>query len=45
MLVNENMQPGSYQTSFDVSALPAGVYFGTLQQNELTTTIRIVAGR
>lgn len=45
VLVSENMQPGSYQTSFDVSALPAGVYFGTLQQNELTTTIRIVAGR
>jgi len=45
VLVSENMQPGSYQTSFDVSVLPAGVYFGTLQQNELTTTIRIVAGR
>jgi hypothetical protein len=44
-LVNENLQPGSYEVTFDASGLPSGVYFYRLRAGEFTQTKRMVLMR
>jgi ligand-binding sensor domain-containing protein len=45
MLVNENLQPGSYEVTFDAAGLASGVYFYRLQSGEFTQTKRMVLMR
>jgi len=37
-LVNERLAPGSYETDFNASKLPSGVYFYRIEMNGLTET-------
>jgi photosystem II stability/assembly factor-like uncharacterized protein len=41
-LVNESLQPGTYETTFDGSMLPSGVYFYKLIAGDYTETKRMV---
>jgi len=41
-LVNENMIPGTYESTFDGSNFSSGVYFYTLQTEKFTQTKRMV---
>lgn len=41
-LVNENLQPGSYEFSFDAFNLPSGVYFYRLKTSEFSETKRMI---
>ena len=41
-LVNENLQAGSYETTFDASGLASGVYFYQLHAGEFTQTKRLL---
>ena len=41
-LVNERLQPGSYETTFDATGLASGVYFYRLQAGELVQTKRLM---
>ncbi|HEY5125489.1 MAG TPA: T9SS type A sorting domain-containing protein [Ignavibacteria bacterium] len=41
-LVNEKLQPGSYEVTFDGSDLPSGIYFCKLQAGGFTETKKIV---
>ncbi len=41
-LVNERLQPGSYEYSFDAGNLPSGAYFYRLSSQEFTETKRMV---
>jgi hypothetical protein len=42
MLVNESMQPGTYQVSFDGSKLTSGVYFYKISVGDFTDTKRML---
>jgi hypothetical protein len=44
-LVNDNLQPGSYEVTFDATGLASGVYFYRLQSGEFTQTKRMVLMR
>jgi hypothetical protein len=44
-LVNEQMQPGSYEKSFDASGLGSGVYFYRLQSGSFTESRKLVLQR
>jgi photosystem II stability/assembly factor-like uncharacterized protein len=41
-LVNDNLQPGSYEVTFDATGLASGVYFYRLQTGEFTQTKRLL---
>jgi hypothetical protein len=41
-LVNENLQPGSYEVTFDGSNLPSGVYFYQLRVGDFVQTRKLV---
>lgn len=41
-LVNEKLNPGTYETTFDGSALNSGVYFYKLITNNYTETKRML---
>lgn len=41
-LVNERLQPGSYEYNFDASNLPSGVYFYALNSNEFSSTKKMI---
>ena len=41
-LVNEQLQPGSYEVSFDGSNFPSGVYFYKLTSGNFTATKKLV---
>ena len=40
-LVNESLKPGTYETTFDASALSSGIYFYTLSAGEYNETKRM----
>jgi hypothetical protein len=42
VLVNEFLQPGTYEVTFDGSGLTSGVYFYKLQAGDFTETKRMV---
>jgi len=42
ILVNEKLQPGTYETTFDASMLPSGVYFYSLKTNTFTDTKKMI---
>ena len=41
VIVNETLQAGSYQTEWDASAYPSGVYFYRMQADGYTETKRM----
>ena len=41
-LVNERLQPGTYETSFDGSSLNTGVYFYRMVTDGFTETKRMI---
>ena len=41
-LVNEQLQPGTYEVTFDGSNLPSGVYFYKLNSGNFTATKKLV---
>lgn len=41
-LVNENLNPGSYQYSFDASGLPSGMYFYKIETNTFTEIKKMI---
>lgn len=41
-LVNENVNPGSYEVSLNAENLPSGIYFYTLQVNEFKETKKMM---
>lgn len=41
-LVNEKLQPGSYEFTFDASNLPSGAYFYRLKSSEFSETKRMI---
>ena len=42
VLVNERMQPGTYQTDWNASKYPSGVYFYKLQSGDFSSVKRMV---
>jgi hypothetical protein len=41
-LVNEQLQPGTYEVTFDGSNLPSGVYFYQLRAGDFTETKKLI---
>ncbi len=41
-LLNESLQAGTYESVFDGSGIPSGVYFYTLKTNEFTETKKMI---
>ena len=41
-LVNEQLQPGSYEVTFDGSNLPSGIYFYKLTSGNFSATKKLV---
>ena len=41
-LVNESMQPGTYETTFDASSLSSGIYFYTLTAGDFKESKRMI---
>ncbi|MBS1551334.1 MAG: T9SS type A sorting domain-containing protein [Bacteroidetes bacterium] len=44
-LVNENLSAGSYETDFDGSNLPSGVYFYRIETNEFTQAKKMILNK
>ncbi|MBN8585178.1 MAG: T9SS type A sorting domain-containing protein [Ignavibacteria bacterium] len=44
-LVNENLQAGVYETDFDASNIPSGVYFYRIEAVDPSTTLRVTETR
>ena len=42
VLVNENLQPGTYEADFDASALASGIYYYSLKAGEFSQTNKMV---
>ncbi len=42
ILVNEQLQPGTYEVTFDGSNLPSGIYFYKLTSGNFTATKKLV---
>jgi hypothetical protein len=42
VLVNQQMQPGTYEVSWDATAYPSGVYFYKLESGNFTETKKMV---
>lgn len=40
-LVNERLSAGNYKTEFNASDLPAGIYYCTIQMENITKTIKL----
>jgi hypothetical protein len=41
-LVNETLQPGTYEVDWNASAFPGGVYFYKLQAEDFTDTKKLI---
>jgi photosystem II stability/assembly factor-like uncharacterized protein len=42
MLVNENLQPGTYEINFDAHSIPSGVYYYALRSGSFSDTRKMV---
>ena len=42
ILVNKNLQPGSYEADWDASNYPSGVYFYTLKAGNFTESKKMI---
>ena len=42
ILVNDNLSPGTYETTWDASALPSGIYFYRLQTKDFSGSKRMI---
>jgi hypothetical protein len=42
-LVNENKEPGVYETTFNVSQFPSGVYFYRIEAGAYTAIKKMIA--
>ncbi|HWA06161.1 MAG TPA: T9SS type A sorting domain-containing protein, partial [Ignavibacteria bacterium] len=42
VLVNQQLQPGSYEADWDASAYPSGVYYYKLESGDFTETKKMV---
>jgi 5-hydroxyisourate hydrolase-like protein (transthyretin family) len=42
VLVNETLQPGTYELRFDTGDLPSGIYFYQLETENFTETKKLI---
>ena len=42
VLVNENIQPGSYEVNWEASGYPSGVYFYSMKTSSYTETKKMI---